>query len=205
MPRLAAASLVLALLTFGGARIASAQVVILSSTAVGHMKLETRSRDLTLRAPGFAVCAEDGSDFCRGLHPYKIEMDVYPHWEFRVPLPEGFMLTNHNWTMEHDAADLSLRQAMVGGTVRYQPGQLYWLELGAALAEQSISHPEATELFASGDVGHLGPAALAGVGGWIHLGSHAELDLRLRGGVSLGDDDASRVYYTNLVVSFAGR
>ena len=200
--------LVLAILTFGGARLASAQAVILGSTAVGHIgetaSLAPRARLADLRiesAPRFAVCAPDGGD-CRGLTAYQIKMEVFPHWEFKVPLPVGFMLTNHNWTMEHDSAALSLRQAMVGGTLRYQRGDDFWLELGGALAEQSVSRPVVSDVLASGDVGRMLPALLGGVGGWIHLGAHADLDLRLRAGRSVGDDGEASVYHVNFVLAF---
>ncbi len=195
---------VLAIVLLGGANIASAQAVILGSTGVAQLHLEQPTPGRTLRAPRFAVCDPKGDD-CRGLHPYQIKMEIFPHWELRVPLPAGFMLTNHNWTMEHDAVDLSLRQAMIGGTVRYQHSDLFWTELGTAMAERSLSRPEESDLLASGDVGHMGIALLAGAGGWIHLSEHMELDLRLRGGVSLGDDRATRVYHANLVVSFGWR
>jgi hypothetical protein len=184
-------------------RAASAQTaIILSSTSVGQLNLPAPAG--TLRAPGFAVCDPSGKD-CRGLHPYQIKMEVFPHWEFRVPLPSGFMLCNHNWTMEHDAVDLSLRQAMIGGTLRYQHGDFAWIELGAAVAERSLSHPDDSNLLASGDIGRMTPALLAGVGGWVHLGDHMELDLRLRGGASVSDDGAARVYQGNFVAAFAWR
>jgi hypothetical protein len=195
--------LVLALLTFGGARLASAQAVILGSSAVGRIG-QTASLSPRLnveRAARYAVCPDDGG--CRGLHAYQIKMEVFPHWELRVPLPVGFMLTNHNWTMEHDSAQLSLRQAMVGGTLRWQHLDDYWIEAGGALAEQSISRPVLSDVLASGDVGRMLPAVLAGAGGWVHLSPHADLDLRLRAGMSVGDDGAASVYHVNFVLAFA--
>ena len=199
--------LVLALVSLAGLRTASAQAVILGSSAVGRigltssLELDPPRRLTLLRAPRFATC-DDAGGGCRGLHAYKIEMEVFPHWEFRVPLPAGFMLTNHNWTMEHDDVDLSLRQAMIGGTLRYQHGDEFWLEAGGALAEQSISRPVESALLASGDVGRMLPALLAGVGGWIPVGRHSELDLRLRAGASLGDDRLARVYHVNFVLAY---
>jgi hypothetical protein len=47
------------------------------------------------------------------------------------------------------------------------------------------------------------PALLAGAGGWIRLGPHSELDLRLRAGASLGDDRLARVYHVNFVLAYA--
>ena len=185
-----------------GARGASAQAVILGSSAVGRLgeqSLEPRVRVPLERAPRFATC--DDAAGCKGLHPYHIDMEVFPHWELRVPLPVGFMLTNHNWTMEHDSVALSLRQARGGGTLRYQRGDDWWLELGGALAEQSVSRPVVSDVLASGDVGRMLPALLAGAGGWVHLGAHADLDVRLRGGMSVGDGGDS-VYHANLVLAF---
>ena len=195
--------LVLAILSFGGARLASAQAIILGSTAVGHLASTAtldRHAPTAERAARYAVCGDEGA--CKNLHPYRIEMEVFPHWDFRVPLPAGFILTNHNWTMEHDAVNLSLRQAMIGGTVRYQHGNAFWLELGGALAEQSMSHPMDSDLLASGDVGRMLPAVLGGVGGWIHVSAHTEIDLRLRAGTSVAEDGQSSVWHANLVVAF---
>jgi hypothetical protein len=45
------------------------------------------------------------------------------------------------------------------------------------------------------------PAVLAGVGGWVHLGAHADLDLRLRAGMSV-DDGGDSVYHANFVLAF---
>jgi hypothetical protein len=198
--------LVLTIVTLAGTRLASAQAVILGSSAIGRIGqtaslVQHSSRFTVERAPRFAVCEPSGGD-CHGLHAYQIKMEVFPHWEFRVPLPVGFMLTNHNWTMEHDSVDLSLRQAMVGGTLRYQHRDDFWLELGGALAEQSVSHPVVSDVLASGDVGRMLPAVLGGVGGWIHLSAHADLDLRLRAGMSVGEDGGASVYHANLVLAF---
>jgi hypothetical protein len=160
------------------------------------------------RAPAWAVCDPSGSD-CPGLYPYTIKMNVFANWDLRVPLPAGFLLTNHNWTMTHDAADLSIRQAIVGGTLRMQ-GRDRWVELGVGVAEQSRVRPELdlgaeySGADAGGNVGRIGAALLAGVGGWIQLNPHIELDLRLRGGLGVGEL-ASHVYHCNFVIAFNWR
>ena len=177
-------------------RAAGAQELVGSAAATTAVHLP----QVTLRAPAFAVCAPDGGD-CRDLHPYAIHMEVFPHWDFRVPLPDGFMLTNHNWTMEHDSIHLSVRQAIIGGTLRHQRGD-WWIEAGAAGAEASISHPDATDEMAGNDVGRIGMAVLGGMGGWVHLGDHVELDLRLRAGMGVGDA-ASGIYRAQLAIAFA--
>jgi hypothetical protein len=206
MPRSLTHALVVLVVLLGAllahARAASAQE-LLGSAAASSAASRALALPDTLRAPVFATCASEGD--CQDLHPYVIHMEVFPHWDFRVPLPEGFMLTNHNWTMEHDAVNLSVRQAIIGGTLRFQHGDAWWIELGAAGAEASISHPDAVDAdgaLAGNDVGRIGLAGLAGVGGWIPLGEHMELDLRLRGGVGVGEAGGG-IYHVKLVVALA--
>jgi hypothetical protein len=103
--------------------------------------------------------------------------------------------------MTHQEVDLELRQAIMGTTIRRTSGHT-WYELGAGVAEraenENLDHdPRGVAC----KPGAPQPAVLAGVGTWFGVGEHMYFDLRLRGGVSVGDAGAD-VYHANLVAAF---
>ena len=215
-PRRLAAIVVFLGLGLGFARQASAQELVsaevysmLPALMVGSSALgfDRPSLAIEARAPRFAVCDPSGDD-CEDLHPYQIHMTIFPRWKLQLRLPRDFALHGHLWSMSHDEVDLSMRQAIVGGTVRKKWGPR-WVELGAGFAQRAVAlrDNDATDGDASagadtsGDVGRLGMALLAGAGVWLPAGEHMLFDLRLRGGLGVGERGEG-VYSANLVVAF---
>ncbi len=164
------------------------------------------------------ICDPAAED-CAGLEPHAISMQTMPRWDLRISLPRDFELRGHMWTMTHEDVDVSMRQAIVGGTLRHRAAGR-WAEIGVGFAERAIDAGDEYEgkrrgpfdddagegrsAVARAAIERLGPALLAGVGVSIVAGRHARFDLRLRGGLGVGDG-AEGVYHCHLGVAFVWR
>jgi hypothetical protein len=162
---------------------------------------------VTLRGPRWAVCDPSGND-CYGLRPHTIFMNVFPHWSLHVNLPHNFAVHGHLWTMSHDAVDVSLKQAIVGPTLRHK-SHGRWIEVGFGFAERAVAQSDEEQLKSAvadgaGAVGRLGAALIGGLGMWVDAGEHMVFDFRLRGGMGVGDRGEG-IYHANFVVAFAWR
>jgi hypothetical protein len=169
--------------------------VVLGSSASGATHYQ--SNEIVLRGPRFAVCDPFAAD-CRGLYSQQIDMNTSPRFELRVPLPASLSLRGHLWTVLDEDVDVSTRQGIVGTTLRHERGG-DWFELGAGMAREVRQVHDAF-----GDVDVEGPqmlAVLAGVGTAVQVGQHMMFDLRLRGGLSVGDG-AGDIYHCTLGVGF---
>ncbi len=177
---------------------AAVPTVVMGSSAARMSSLG--EVETMVRAPRFAVCDADGSEFCSGLHATGVAMNLYPHWKLHLNLPAHFSLQGHMWSMSHEAVDLTLRQAIVGTTLRHVSGR-DWYELGVGMAERAEAEHTHGEGAGGCDPGPVRPALLAGVGTWFNAGNHMFFDLRVSGGVDVGDASPD-VFHANLVLAF---
>jgi hypothetical protein len=199
--------------SFGALRASSAQewvgtevsatvpAVVLGSSASRFAGAHGLGLESFVRGAPFAVCDPSRGNYCDGMRVSSVEMNTFPRLRLDIDLPADFSIQGHLWTMTHEEVDLELRQAIMGATLRRASGQS-WVELGAGVAEraenENLDHdPRGVEC----QPGAPQPAVLAGVGTWFAAGAHAWFDLRLRGGVSVGDEGAD-VYHANLVAQF---
>jgi hypothetical protein len=180
---------------------ATVPAVVLGSSASRFAGAHGIGLDSFVRGAPFTVCDPSRGNYCDGMSVSGVEMNTFPRFRLDIPLPASFSLQGHLWTMTHDEVDLELRQAIMGTTLRYSSGHS-WYELGAGMAEraenQNVDHdPRGVDC----QPGTPQPAVLAGVGTWFAASEHTYFDLRLRGGVSVGDEGAD-VYHANLVAQF---
>jgi hypothetical protein len=177
---------------------ATVPAVVLGSSASRFAGAHGFGLESFVRGAPFAVCDPSRGNYCDGMHVSGVEMNTFPRFRLDIDLPASFSIQGHLWTMTHEQVDLELRQAIMGTTLRYAMGQS-WYELGAGVAEraenQNLEHdPRGIDC----QPGAPQPAVLAGVGAWFAASEHVYFDLRLRGGVSVGDEGAD-VYHANLV------
>jgi hypothetical protein len=197
--------------TFGALRTASAQEwvgtevsasvpsVVLGSSAARFARVE--GVDTFVRGASYAVCDPSRGEYCAGMHVTGVEMNTFPRLKLAVDLPANFTIEGHLWTMTHEEVNLELRQAIMGTTLR-RSSDRGWFEVGVGMAERAeakntTNDPRGMDCAP----GAPQPAVLAGLGTDFWAGDHMQFDLRLRGGVSVGDEGGD-VYHANLVVGF---
>jgi hypothetical protein len=173
--------------------------VVLGSSAARFARVE--GVDTFVRSAPFAVCDPSRGAYCAGMRVTGVEMNTFPRVKLALDLPEHFTIEGHLWTMTHEEVNRELRQAIMGTTLR-RTSQRGWVEAGVGVAERAEAENTSNDPRALAcEPGAPEPAVLAGLGTWITAGDHMLFDLRLRGGVSVGDEGAD-VYHANLVVGF---
>jgi hypothetical protein len=184
-------------------RICLAAVSVAAVTVGNPRAWATETREDLRGAPApWAICGPGGGG-CRDLEPPQIHMNVCPKLKLQIPLPHGFKVVSHMWTLEHDDMNLSLRQSIVGASLRKKLDR-HWLELGLGFAQGSRAESVNERADASDSVGRMGLALLAGTGTGIAAGDHMHFDLRLRGGMGVGRYGEG-VFHAHLVVAFSWR
>jgi hypothetical protein len=206
--------LVLAVMLFGvcaTARAASAQElagtelsaaipgIVLGSSSARMVRSE--GFDPFVRGARFASCDPARGEYCAGTHVAGIDMNTFPRFKLNLDLPSHFTLEGHLWSMTHDEVNLEVRQAVLGTALRRQDGNR-WYEVGFGMAERSEAKNETNDPRGVDGCqpGPIQPALLAGIGTAFAVGDHMWFDLRLRGGMAVGE--GADVYHANLVVGF---
>jgi hypothetical protein len=170
--------------------------VVMGSNAARLARFDGRL-EVYERGAAYAVCDSSEHQYCRGLTMPVISMNTMPNIQLRIPLPNQLSIQGHLWSMLLEDPHYTVRQAMVGPTLR-RSGANHWYELGVGMAE----HGEAHEVGAPADPHPVAAAALGGAGYWKDLGDDIEFDVRLRGGIAFDDDGMSpAVYHLNLVAA----
>jgi hypothetical protein len=178
---------------------ASVPSVVLGASAARFTHVE--GVESFVRGAPYAVCDPSRGEYCAGMHVTGVEMNTFPRLKLALDLPESFTIEGHLWTMTHEEVNLELRQAIMGTTLR-RTSDRGWAEIGVGMAERAEARNTANDPRGMACApGAPEPALLAGLGTWFSAGDHMLFDLRLRGGVSVGDDGGD-VYHANLVVGF---
>jgi hypothetical protein len=160
------------------------------------------SAETFVRGPRFVVCDATGKGYCRGMRPAGVEMNTFPHIKLELDLPRRFSIQGELWSTLHEHVDWTLQQTIVGPTLRRTNG-VSWAEIGIGMASNAKDRSAGfgQGMAHSCGTGELEPALLAGVGTGLNVGGHVLFDVRLSGGVDVGDTRTD-VYHANLVVAF---
>lgn len=163
--------------------------VIAGSSAIRAVRLVSTS-------PTWASC--EGTLRCRHLGPRRFDMRPL-RLDLRVPLPAKLELRSHVWNTTLESAELSVRESIVGPTLRRRSAGR-WAELGVGVATLAFDRRDP----ADADRALVGAAVLAGAGVALVPSPHARMELRVRTGVGVGDGGAG-VYHATLVLSVQWR
>ena len=130
-------------------------------------------------------------------------MNTSPRLRLQIDLPAKLSIRGHIWTMVHEDVDAIVRQALIGPTLRHTPGA-HWIELGVGIAEraEAVRPGVGDEPIDALDLGlgTIEPALFGGLGTSVSVGEHMQLEVALRGAMSIGAGQED-VYHAGLVIS----